>query len=355
MERIARFIGVLASLTIASLSHAASGKQLMASLQGDYRGTLTLKEKDAQPLVAQLIALGKGTCRANVLRKFDTRDPAVVVLTGALDEGRITLKGRAPKGDLAQTAWDAVVQPAEGADDPPRFTGHVARGGETIGTLSLHRVIRRSPALGAEPPEHAIVLFDGTSLDAFVHRGGRPCRWTLLEEEKAMEIAPGKGGVITKRTFTDHKLHIEFRLPFEPAKRGQGRGNSGVYLQGRYEVQVLDSYGLEGRSNECGGVYGVDKPRVNMCAPPLQWQTYDITFRAPRFDEKGKKTEDARMTVVHNGVAIHSDVTVPHPTTACWDRNITKPGGLHVQDHGHRVRYRNIWAVELAAETPPEK
>ena len=165
-----------------------------------------------------------------------------------------------------------------------------------------------------------------------------------------MEVAPRSGGIISKRTFTDHKLHVEFRTPFEPKKRGQGRGNSGVYLQGRYEVQVLDSYGLEGRSNECGGVYGVGAPRVNMCAPPLQWQTYDITFTAPRFDQGGKLLKHARMTVVHNGVLIHDNVEVPRPTTACWDRNITEPGGLHLQDHGNRVRYRNIWAVEVRAE-----
>jgi hypothetical protein len=155
------------------------------------------------------------------------------------------------------------------------------------------------------------------------------------------------GGIISKKKFTDHKLHVEFRTPFMPAATGQGRGNSGVYLQGRYEIQVLDSYGLEGRDNECGGIYTVGAPLANMCAPPLQWQTYDVTFYAPRFDADGKKTKPARITVLHNGVKVQDNKDIPNPTTACWDQNIKEPGGLHLQDHGNPVQYRNIWAVEI--------
>ncbi|MFP4501809.1 MAG: DUF1080 domain-containing protein [Candidatus Hydrogenedentota bacterium] len=171
-----------------------------------------------------------------------------------------------------------------------------------------------------------------------------PCRWKLLENG-AMEVH--QGGIISKEVFGDHKLHVEFRTPLMPDKRGQERGNSGVYLQGRYEVQVLDSYGLEGVDNECGGIYKVASPRVNMCAPPLQWQTYDITFRAPRFDEDGGKSADATLTVHHNGVLIHEDVAVPKPTAAHVGGDIRDPGPLHLQDHGNPVWFRNIWAVPL--------
>jgi hypothetical protein len=151
---------------------------------------------------------------------------------------------------------------------------------------------------------------------------------------------------VSQQKFTDFELHVEFRTPFMPTATGQKRGNSGVYLQGRYEVQVLDSYGLEGLDDECGGIYKVAAPLVNMCAPPLQWQTYDITFHAPRFDEDSNKTENARLTVLHNGVKIHNNLEVPGPTGGPLDQNVYEPGGIFLQEHGNRVQYRNIWVLE---------
>jgi len=170
-------------------------------------------------------------------------------------------------------------------------------------------------------------------------------RWKLVDG--AMEITPGIGSIVTKRRFSDFKLHLEFRTPFMPESEGQARGNSGVYLQGRYEVQILDSYGLEGRDNECGGVYEVGAPLVNMCAPPMQWQSYDITFLAPRFDEAGKKLKDVKLTVVHNGVTIQENLSVPGPTAEAMDNNVTEPGPIYLQDHGNPVQYRNIWLIEM--------
>jgi len=170
-------------------------------------------------------------------------------------------------------------------------------------------------------------------------------QWRLIDD--AMEVVPGTGSILSKKKFTDCKLHLEFRTRFIPEAREQARSNSGVFPQGRYEVQVLDTYGLEGRSNECGAIYDVAAPLVNMCAPPMQWQSYDITFYAPRFDNTGRKTKNARMTVIHNGVMIHDNVEVPGPTGAAIDRNITEPGGLYLQEHGEPVQYRNIWVVEL--------
>jgi len=173
-------------------------------------------------------------------------------------------------------------------------------------------------------------------------------RWKLVDG--AMQVVPGTSSIVTKRKFRDFKLHLEFRTPFMPEAREQARGNSGVYLQGRYEVQILDSYALEGRDNECGGIYKVGTPLVNMCAPPVQWQSYDITFLAPRFDTAGKKTDDARVSVVHNGVVIHDNLSVPGPTGEALDNNIAEPGGIYLQDHGNPVQFRNIWLVELPQE-----
>ncbi len=175
----------------------------------------------------------------------------------------------------------------------------------------------------------------------------RPAQWLILGNG-AMEV---RGGSIqTRQKFVDQKVHVEFRTPFLPDKTGQGRGNSGVFLQNRYEVQILDSYGLPGDNNDCGGIYRLAPPRVNVCAPPLQWQTFDIEFRAARFDLDWNKTEDARITVYHNGVLIHENLPVPDKTTGAQVTATSEPDSLSLQDHGNPVWFRNIWLVEL----PPE-
>ena len=158
-----------------------------------------------------------------------------------------------------------------------------------------------------------------------------------------VEITKGSGSVHSKRQFRDLTLHMEFRTPLMPTARGQGRGNSGVYLHG-HEVQVLDSYGLEGKANECGGIYKFSPPLVNMCAPPLQWQTYDIEFRAERHNDETKKVEPATMTVHHNGVLIQDKVKMP--LRGKGGPGYVRSGGILLQDHHNPVRYRNIWVVE---------
>ena len=196
-------------------------------------------------------------------------------------------------------------------------------------------------------PADAVALFDGKGLSEWVKvDSGGPAEWKL--ENDFMEI---RGGSIrTKREFTDCQLHVEFWLPLMADKTGQGRANSGVYLQGRYEVQVLDSYGLKGQSNDCGGIYGVAAPMVNACRPPEQWQTFDIFFRAPRF-ESGKQVSNARISALHNGVWIHDNVEIPGETTASAGGDAAKPGPIMLQDHGNPIRYRNVWIRELTADS----
>jgi hypothetical protein len=201
-------------------------------------------------------------------------------------------------------------------------------------------------AEGTKPPPGATVLFDGKDFSQWVKRDGKSeVKWTL--KDGVMEGVRGHGDIVTKDKFDGKfKLHVEFRVPYEPDGNGQDRGNSGVYVQGRYEVQILDSYGLKSQKNDCGAIYGVAAPKVNACKAPTVWQTYDIEFAAPKF-ENGKKTEPARMTVHHNGVKIHDDapITVDN-TTSGLGGDASKPGPIMLQDHGHPVQFRNVWLLK---------
>ena len=194
------------------------------------------------------------------------------------------------------------------------------------------------------PPKFATALFDGKDLSGWASRKGGPAGWRI--KGSTMEVFPGSGDIYTKRTFGDFQLHVEFWLPYLPEAKGQARANSGVYLQGRYEVQVLDSYGLESQDNACGAIYQVAAPLVNACKKPQTWQKYDIAFRAPRADASGKLTEKARVTVFQNSVMIHDNQEVT-TTAGALDNEVFKPGPILLQDHGNLVRYRNIWIIPV--------
>ncbi|HEY3320606.1 MAG TPA: DUF1080 domain-containing protein [Planctomycetota bacterium] len=204
-------------------------------------------------------------------------------------------------------------------------------GGKELGQLK--RVIRESPTMGLKPPPGALVLFDGSGLDEW-QKGAKMTEDKLLCE-----------GANSVKKFGSGTWHVEMRLPYMPYARGQGRGNSGVYQQSRYETQVLDSFGLAGKNNELGGIYEISDPLLNMAFPPLSWQTYDVDFTAAQY-ENGKKVKNAHMTVKLNGVVVQQDVEVPRSTRAAPLGEGPEPGPMHLQNHGNPVRYRNIWFVE---------
>ncbi len=215
---------------------------------------------------------------------------------------------------------------------------------ELTESMKLKRVERQSPTLAAAPPADAVVLFDGSEQSLRDHwsSGAKRTDDSLLIP-----------GVTSKDTFTDYRLHLEFRLPFMPKATGQARGNSGVYHQGRYETQILDSFGLEGKDNETGGIYEIRAPDLNMCFPPLVWQTYDVEYTAARFDDAGNKLSAARITAAVNGVPVQTAVEVPRTTRAAPQKESAEPGPIYLQDHGNPVRFRNIWIVprDLAKES----
>jgi hypothetical protein len=196
--------------------------------------------------------------------------------------------------------------------------------------------------LGAKPPSGAVVLLGEDSLDGWVQADGKtPAKWAFDHGVATV----GRGIIMTKQKFGDFLLHVEFNVPYMPDQRGQRRGNSGVYLTGNYELQVLDSYGLKSQDNDCGAIYKQITPAVNACKPPLQWQTYDITFHKARV-ENGKTVQKARLTVLQNGIKIIDNAEISI-TPGGIDIAEGQDGPILLQDHGNPVEYRNIWLKPL--------
>lgn len=198
-----------------------------------------------------------------------------------------------------------------------------------------------------QPPADAVVLFDGTDTSEWVQRtSGEPCRWQIIGG--AMEVVPGTGDIVTKRRFRDFELHLEFWLPLMADKTGQARANSGLYLQGLYEIQILDSYNNETYPlGVCAALYNQVAPSQNAALPPEQWQTYHVFFRAPKFDADGNRVQDGAVTVIWNGVKVHDETPITVPTGGHLDHSPSEPGPIMLQDHGNKIRFRNIWIRPL--------
>lgn len=294
------------------------------AFQGEYRGWYTPVRsiRSAEAVGLHVIALGNGKFQAV---KFYGGLPGA----GWTGGQRYQLEGEriGDRVELRGDTADVVI-----AGGLATLLNHQ---GERIG--ELRRIERESPTMGAAPPPGAIVLFDGHGTEQFVN--------AKLSDDGYL-----LAGADTKGAWNHFRLHGEFRLPYKPEARGQNRGNSGFYLQGRYEVQVLDSFGLEGVENECGALYKTLRPKLNMCLPPLQWQTYDMEFHAPTFDASGRKVQDMRITVWHNGVAIHQNQPIPNKTGA-GKPEAPEPLPIKLQDHGNPVVYRNLWLVDLSQPT----
>lgn len=313
------FAGMCVVLCLVAVSFAAAQERKTAfldaasagpdfALQGEYTGAAGDRK-----FGAQVIARGDGQFEAVLL-------PGGLPGDGWDGKTRIKLSGRTEDG-LTRLAGEeaeaAIVQ------------GRLSFNGKDL-KADLKKIERKSPTLGMKPPAGAKVLFDGTNVAAW-----EPGR---LMEDGLMGV-----GTRTKDKFDSFTLHLEFRTPFMPYAGGQARGNSGMYLQDQYECQILDSFGLEGLDNECGGIYQNARPLVNMCLPPLSWQTYDVDFTGAKFDADGKVTAPARCTIRHNGVVIHDHLELA--TTPGGGQQDQKPGALYLQDHGDPVRFRNIWIV----------
>jgi hypothetical protein len=316
-------------------------------IQGEYVG----ETENGHKVGAQVIALGKGAFQMVFLpgglpgAGWDGENK--ILLDGQLqDDGSAMFKPISGKRTyLAQSPkeFSAASKPTE-LDPPARMNDRAVIKGDEIhcypadhAEFTLKKTTRKSDSMGKKPPEGAIVLFDGKNIEHW--NGGR------LDEKTGLLNTDGHD-IVTKQKFNNYTMHLEFLLPYRPEARGQGRGNSGFYQVDQYEVQILDSFGLDGKNNECGGVYQLADPKVNMCLPPLVWQTYDVEFTNAKTDGDGKLTAPVKMTVKHNGVVIHEDLELSQVTGGARNEPMGTPGPIKLQGHGNPLQFRNIWIVE---------
>ncbi len=295
---------------------------------------------------AQVISLGNGHFQAVLLpgglpgNGWDQKNKTLV--SGILVENSVILKNA--EGERSYLAQDPSLFSATKSFPPPGhklFSGSIESEimtllGENGEKLHLKKIFRKSPSLGKKQPGNAIILFDGSNKDEWV--GGR------IDPKTKLLHTDGKD-IISKRKFNDYQLHLEFLLPYRPLARGQARGNSGLYHVGMYENQILDTFGLEGLHNECGGIYSLQNSIVNACFPPLSWQTYDIDFVNAR-NSSGEKTSNARITAKLNGILIHDGFEIPKKTGGSRPDPEGTSGSIKLQGHNNPLQFRNIWIVK---------
>ncbi len=222
-----------------------------------------------------------------------------------------------------------------------------------IATLPASATAPLKAKISPKPPRGAVVLFNGRDTSHWTGDGGRSFPWKVVDG--AIEIVPGSGSLISIPKFEDFQLHLEFIIPLMPNEHGQARGNSGVYLQGRTELQVLDSWNNETYANgSCGAIYLQYVPRVNASKPPEQWQSYDVFYTAGRFNADGSVKNRPMATIYQNGILIHDNVEI-HGTPDSGAANETLSGPLLLQDHHCKVKYRNIWMKPGAPKLPKVK
>lgn len=289
-------------------------------VQGEYSGSM-LVDGRWQTYGLQVVARGSGKFSAKLfaggLPSEQNLTPYPTELAGEVDQNRLTLTSN---GGLE---FQFRASP---------FYQFVQTDSRQNLMAQLLRIQRQSATLGMAPPAQAVVLFQ----DGAIH------------ELKNASLSPNGNlavGATTSFPVEDFRLHVEFRLPFQAEKSNQDRGNSGIYIQRRYEIQILDSFGELPVANNAGSIYKRIAPRGNMSLPPLSWQTYDIWFTAARWSPDGQKTANARVTLRHNGILVHDDVQIPGKTGAGWAEG-PEPQAILFQNHSDPVEFRNVWIVK---------
>lgn len=331
-------IGVMLALAMTP-AFAQDAYRTQGNWQGDINGS-------DHVLRAQVVALGGDDYRAVFF--LDTTFPENERLNaaGKASQGVVSFNGDGDLGVMGAAAVKGAIKfSGQGRDRVGEFTGTLSAGGKDL-AFSMKKVFVKSPTLGAEPPAGAMVLLAPGKPQLVDQNWDRQPRWGYNDDDGS--VYSTGSNFVTKAEYGSGKYHVEFSTPFQPYDRGQERGNSGFYVEGRYEIQVLDSYGDAPADNLCGGIYQQAVPRISAVLPPGEWQTYDVTFHAPEFDANGQKTKNAVITVVHNGETIFDNLELKHPTPGGLDGKEAPTGRFFFQDHtDNGLRYRNVWFVPI--------
>ncbi len=330
-------------------------------VQGNWLGEWALSSGGGGKSLAQIVALGKGEYQA-VFTAYDSgeQDSATFrfLIAGSTLDGKAVFDTTIDLGEKVGTFdWKANVE-------KDLFAGTFSNKKNYIGTLKLKRIEKKPDNVGMKPLPGSIVLFDGTNLDQWTKPEGEPAAWDV--KEGVLSVLPRTGlegttgrHLVAKESFGSAQIHLEYRTPFLPEARGQERANSGVFLQGRYEIQIVDSFGQAREVNNfgelsdddsAGAIYKYAAPTENVTLPPGEWQSLDITFLPPNLDAKGEVGKPAEITVVHNGTTIHDRVKVHKRTQNSPVKDYASKAGLILEDGGQAVQFRNIWMVKLGGD-----
>lgn len=314
-------------------------------LVGEYKGTIEGKKgypfDNNKEMCAQISKHANGYKLRILPELFKRSDDVAFASALKAKDGKIGIK------DLGYWKLNGEIKNGE-----INLSG---REGKNDFTIKLKKFERVSPTLGEKAPQNAKILFDGKNTAAWKTAKGQDCVWKLTEDG-AMEVArdpkdpPKNQTIFSSEAFSNFKLHLEFMLPDMHKQSGQFRANSGVFI-GPYEVQILDSFNCEGLWNECGAIYRIYPPISNAVLPPQKWQTYDIIFEAPKFED-GKLLSLPKITVYLNGILVQNKMEIPHGTSLPQPKRASykhpkPPYKISLQDHGNPIKFRNIWVEEM--------
>lgn len=346
--------------TVFAVCQAAMAAELSPQIQGNWLGEWKNEGGMGGKTVAEITGLGNGEYQAT-FTAYDSGEQDKGVFSFSIsgysvNEEKVVFTQKIDLGRLGNFSFDAEVEKG-------KLDAKYSNGNSFKGTIELQRIEKKVEEVGTKPLPGSVVLLDGKSLEHWVTPDDPAIGWklengVLSSPQSDVALPSTEGHLVSKSQFNDAQIHVEFRVPYLPEQRGQARGQGGIYLQGRYELQIVDSFGFP-RSKDAadefsdhdalGAIFQQRAPTEQPALPPGEWQAFDITFLAAKRDAAGKVTRPAEVTVLLNGVQIHDRVPLLKPTEGAPLQDDSTRAGLILQNGGQRVEYRNIWFVPLDA------
>ena len=348
MQNTLRFARLLVvALLVNAFAHAqAKDDEPVDAVQGNWEGEWTLDSGDTGKLVVQVVAVGGGEY-LGVFTGYDNSQQENQTyrlnIRGSTEKDQVVFSQTIPVGNIGTFTWKATVK-------EEAFVGTFTDNDDHVGKLNLKRIITRPMALGTKPPSGAVVLFDGEKEGEKLDRWENAASWEVVDgalRPRAGDAAPKKH-LINREKFRSTMMHLEYRTPFLPDAKGQERGQSGLILHGKYEIQIVDSFGLEPSNVGAAALFEDTAPSKNVALPPGEWQVLDVTFKAPKTSDDGTVLEPGELSVLHNDVLVLDRIKVRSPTIgAPFAKALADVPGFVLENAKQAVEFRNIWMVNI--------